>query len=424
MRASALVALFVSVALTATGCGSGTKGTIRIGFYGDCYGPFGAVHEQGTAGAELPFVRRGAKVLGSKPSDGVGAVTIAGKRVELVVDCDFYGSGVSELAAARRLVEQQHVNVVVTPNFVPDIAEVYYPAHQPGVVFISTGLLPVPSRPNLFRVAPNLRQGSAGLGAYAYKTLGWRTAVTLGEDDFLGWSLAAGFDAEFCSLGGTIVKRLWAQPQATSWASQARQIPSGADGVAFMPNFLSPATFFSAYRKVHPDLSRHVVMSAVALARGDRTVGITSAGWLPIAPGTPEWNRYLRDLKSAFPKYRGQRGDASDIYAYDAVELALQAIAAAHGDLSHGERRLMAALKSVRVETPVGGLTLDRTGNAVVSNFLIRVETSASGKSVPLTVGVIPKVENTFGGYFSPRSPPDSETQPVCRKGHVPAWAR
>ena len=66
--------------------------TIRIGFYGDCYGPFGARHEQGTAGAELPFVRRGAKVLGSEPTDGVGAVTIAGKRVELVVDCDFYGS--------------------------------------------------------------------------------------------------------------------------------------------------------------------------------------------------------------------------------------------------------------------------------------------------------------------------------------------
>ena len=67
--------------------------------------------------------------------------------------------------------------------------------------------MPAPPEPNVFGVAPNLRQGSAGLGAYAYHTLGWRTAVTLGEDDPLGWSLTSGFVAEFCSLGGKIVKR-------------------------------------------------------------------------------------------------------------------------------------------------------------------------------------------------------------------------
>lgn len=424
MRASPVAGLLLFLVLAATGCGRGAQGTIRIGFYGDCYGPFGANHEQGTAGAELPFVRRGAKVLGSQPTDGVGAITIAGKRVELIVDCDFYGSGVSELAAARRLVEQQHANILVTPNFVPDIAEDLYPPHQPGVAFISTGLLPVPSRPNLFRVAPNLRQASAGLGAYAYKTLGWRTAVTLGEDDFVGYSAAAGFDAEFCSLGGSVVKRLWAQPQATTWAPQAREIPPGVDGVALMANFLGPATFFSAYRKLHRDLAHHVVISAITIARGHRPVGITAAGNLPFVWSAPEWNSYFRDLRTAFPSYRGQLGDDADVYAYDAVELALRAIAAAHGDLSHGERRLMPAMRHVRAETPVGPLTLDRTRNAVAPNFLVRVEKNASGKPVPRTVGVIPDVENTFGGYFTPSSPPDSETQPVCRKGHVPPWAR
>ena len=424
MRASPVAGLLLFLVLAATGCGRGAQGTIRIGFYGDCYGPFGANHEQGTAGAELPFVRRGAKVLGSQPTDGVGAITIAGKRVELIVDCDFYGSGVSELAAARRLVEQQHANILVTPNFVPDIAEDLYPPHQPGVAFISTGLLPVPSRPNLFRVAPNLRQASAGLGAYAYKTLGWRTAVTLGEDDFVGYSAAAGFDAEFCSLGGSVVKRLWAQPQATTWARQAREIPPGVDGVALMANFLGPATFFSAYRKLHRDLAHHVVISAITIARGHRPVGITAAGNLPFVWSAPEWNSYFRDLRTAFPSYRGQLGDDADVYAYDAVELALRAIAAAHGDLSHGERRLMPAMRHVRAETPVGPLTLDRTRNAVAPNFLVRVEKNASGKPVPRTVGVIPSVERTFGGYFTPSSPPDSETQPVCRKGHVPPWAR
>jgi branched-chain amino acid transport system substrate-binding protein len=414
--------LVLGLALAATSCGSGGKTTIRIGFYGDCYGPWG--YTQNVAGAELPFVRRGAHLLGGSPSDGVSAITIAGKRVELVVDCDFYGSTKTELSALRRLVEQQHAAVVVTQNYVPDFGEDFYPPHQPGVAFVSTGLLPAPSRPNLFRVASNFRQALAGLGTFAYKTLGWRTAATLGEDDFIGYGAAAGFDAEFCSLGGKIVKRLWVQPQATSWAPAVRRIPPGTDGVLFAPNFLATASFFTAYRKLHRDVGRRVVMAGTALARGDRTVGVTSAGFLPFVWGAPEWNRYLRDFKAAFPDYQGRRGDPADVYAYDAVELTLQAIAASHGDVSHGERHLMAAMRQSHIQTPVGALALDRTQNAVMPNFLLRVRKTAAGKAVVGTVRVLPNVENTFGGYFTPSSPPDSEMQPMCRKGHVPRWAR
>jgi branched-chain amino acid transport system substrate-binding protein len=421
MRVSTIAALALVLSLTAAGCGGGKQDTIRVGYYGDCYGPFGAT--EGTAGAELAFIRLGAQALGPDPTDGVSPVTIAGKRVELVNGCMFYGSQVSELAAARRLVEQEHVDVLVTPGYAPDITEQLYPARRPGETFVSAGILPAPPRPNLFKVAPSLRQGVAGLGTYAYRTLGWRTAAIVGEDDPVGWTLASGFVAEFCSLGGKVVDRLWEQPNATSWAPSVRKIPADVDGTALMSNFLLPASFFAAYRKAHPDLARHVVMSGIPIARGDRTPGIMAAGFLPFVSTLPSWTRYLRDFKAAFPSYKGPAGYAGDVYSYDSVELALQAIAYVHGDISRDQKNLKDAMHRVSVETPTGRLGIDPSGGVVAQNFLIRNERRA-GKVVPATVGDVPAVDNGFGGYFSAPSPPDSETQPACHKGDVPSWAR
>ena len=373
------------VALAATGCGASTRDTIRIGFYGDCYGPFGAGREQAAAGAELPFIRRGAKPLGSRPTDGVGAVTIAGKRVELVLDCEFYGSSVSELAAARRLVEQRDVDILVTPQYVPDFAEDVYPPHQPGVAFVSTGLLPAPSYPNLFRVAPDFRQGSAGLGAYAYKTLGWRTAATLGEDDYLGWTLAAGFVAEFCSLGGSVVERRWAPPEATSWAPFVPADPAGCrrrGADAQLPAGREVVLRGIQEAPLRPLPPRGHVGDGDRAGRphaGDHGRGLPAVRVERRPPGT----RISATSGLPFPRTTGRPGDPSDIYAYDAVELALKAIAHAHGDLSDGERRLMAAMHQVRADTPTGPLTLDRTNSAVAPNFLIRVKKEKDGKLVP-----------------------------------------
>src|SRR5262245_53537459 len=108
-------AVVLLLALAATGCGGNRSEPIRIGFFSDCKGGFSTNYEGAVAGAELPFVRRGAKPLGAKPSDGVGSVSIDGRRVELLVGCYFGGSPMSELAEARRLVEQEGASVLVTP---------------------------------------------------------------------------------------------------------------------------------------------------------------------------------------------------------------------------------------------------------------------------------------------------------------------
>ena len=73
----------------------------------------------------------------------------------------------------------------------------------------------------------------AGLGNYAYRTLGWRTVVTVADeaDPLFNWAQTAGFDAEFCSLGGAVVKRIWVPPATQDYSNVIAQIPrTGVDG--------------------------------------------------------------------------------------------------------------------------------------------------------------------------------------------------
>jgi len=417
------LALLVSVAAS---CGSGRRDTIRIGIYGDCYGPFPAFTEQADVGADVSFIRRGAKPNGPRPSDGVSAITVAGKRVELVLGCDLYGSTTSSLAAARRLVEQQGADILVTSYSVPDDSvESLYSPRQPGVAFISTGPDPAARLgPNVFRVAPDLRQLQAGLGAYAFHTLGWRTAATVGENDPNGYGQTAGFIAEFCSLGGTIVRRFWGSATTTDWSRVVRQIPRGVNGVALMTGLASTKSFFSTYGRLHSDVQRRVVMSAEPIVFGDRPpVGVVVSG-PPFSWNNPAWRAYLEAVRAAFPRYSGGVGQPGDVNDYDAVELALEALQRVHGDMSHGEKRFMAALTSARLQSPVGVVRVDSHHHAVVPDFLSRVEKGPNGAFVLRTIRTVRNVESTVGGYFTPSSPPDSETQPVCRKGNVPPWAR
>jgi branched-chain amino acid transport system substrate-binding protein len=421
--------MLVLLASLATGCGSGSdaRDTVRIGIYGDCYGPNAAYTVQADAGADLAFIRHGAKPNGPSPSDGVSAITVAGKRVELLLGCDLYRSNTSSLAVARRLVEQQGADVLVTPFSVPDdsVASLY-PPHQRGVTFISAGLDPAARLgPNVFRITPDNRQLSAGLGAYAFHTLGWRTAVTVGEGDPQGFSQTAGFIAEFCSLGGTIVRRFWGTASTKDWSGVVRQIPRGVDGVALMTALASTKTFFAAYGKLHADVRRRVVMGAEPIVvNGDRPPdGVMVAG-PPFAWSNPAWREYKAAVGASFPRYSGNVGQPADVDDYDAVELALETLQRVDGDMSHGEKRFMAALSSVRLRSPLGVVRIDRDRHAVVPDFLSRIERSPTGAFVVRTVQTVPNVESTFGGYFSPTSPRDSRTQPVCRKGHVPTWAR
>ena len=236
-----LAGLAVALALAAAGCGGAGGGTITIGVLSYCQGASSENGEQIFAGAELPLIERGAKLRGRKPSDGITDATVAGKRVRLLLGCMRYRAFDMNIAESRRLVEQDGARLLIgTLTIQNGEVERDYAWREPGIAFLATDFMNSVTlthpAPNLFRFEPDMAQSVAGLGAYAYHELGWRRVATIGENDSAGYGQVAGFEAEFCALGGNIAERLWAPGYTTNFKPYVARIANrGIDGV-FMSN--------------------------------------------------------------------------------------------------------------------------------------------------------------------------------------------
>ena len=333
-----LGALAVGLAVLAGGCSAGGTGVIRIGVIGDCEGSFSFGYESALAGAELPLIDRGARLRGAKPSDGIKSASAAGKRVELLFGCE-RSNRATAIAELRRLVEQEGANAVVGLNISHEgLVMRDYARQQPGVTFIFAGIdqsttLKAPS-PNVFRFRPGPAQWAAGLGAYAYRELGWRSAVTISEDDFFGWTSVAGFVAEFCSLGGNVTQRRWfpADPNF-KFGRLVSTIPEkGIDGAFLTDGLFDTHSFVAAWGARHHNLARSLVTEDNLVgenANDPRLLGVVASNTSPWAD-TPRWKRYTADFMRAFPKLQA----SNSVDSFDSMEPLLDALVQVRGDLS------------------------------------------------------------------------------------------
>jgi branched-chain amino acid transport system substrate-binding protein len=434
--AGAVAAL--AAALTLSACGARDSDAVRIGVLADCTGGLGAFRDVMLAAAELPLLERGARLAGSKPSDGVARAQVAGKPVELVLGCSEWSTYRVLIAEARRLVEKERVAIVVGPGGDADGLVLRELARRyPDISFV-----PAESRapettledpaPNLFRFQPDAAQLTAGLGSYAYHNLGWRTAAIVAADHVLGWPEVAGFVAEFCALGGRVVARFWTPPAVPLSATLATRIPRHVDGVALMPAiaFVDWSGFVNAYARLHPDTARRLVLGPEALIQKTNRAsaarfapGVVAGDQGEFQMSNASWRRLQGRFAHHFPGILPSGSSPAEyplVVAYrNAMEAALKGLERADGDPG----RLVAELGDVEIDGPTGRIRLDRNRQAVAPVYLSRVERGARGEPVVHTLRVVRNVEQTFGGYFTSKMPPPTRTTPACKRVTPPPWA-
>ena len=416
----ATVAVLVAGILGLAGCGGSGKSTIRIGVLGVCQGAFAPFYEEVVGGAELPLLQRGAKLRGSKPADGVRGAKVADHPVELVFGCSDE-TGERALAEVRRLVEKEHVQILAGAETTSaGIAIRDYAKTQPDTTFLialaptAEATLSRPT-PNVFRFTPHALQWAAGLGTYAYRTLGWRTAVVVGNDFSFPYDEAAGFIAEFCSLGGEVVRRVWAE--ATPPAVHTR-----ADGyfvTVFVPQLLAGTV---RALPVKGALAHRVLLGSATIAYshgvlGRRATGLVGASVSPNGASDPAWTGFLADYAKAFPKIPFL-GFAH--FYFNTFEPTLRGLEAVDGDLSDGGARYRAALAGLELDLPTGHVRLDAHRQAVAPNYLVQVGPQGALR----TIRTVDPVDDSYGGRFGPGKPLPSRTSPKCVHGNPPPWAR
>ena len=356
-------------------------------------------------------------------TDGIDGVRIGGKPVKLAFGCT-NGTTASTLAEARRLVEQVGVRILIGPTGGEEgLALQDYERRQPAIAFVngsaSAQQLDPPS--NYFSFHADGAETMAGLAAYAYHELGWRRAVTVAEaqDNLFNWTQTAGFIAEFCSLGGTIPKRIWVPSGTEDYTNVDRPDPGRRGGR------LRPRERAEDRGRAGARISR---AEGEPRGEGDHRPDRARSGLVCSASGS-RVSLGARALPDPPRRVRGRPPRALppthlpyafDLYYHDAMTATLQALDHVGGDLSNDERRFMAALATLPLDTPIGRIRLDASHEAVGPNGIFRARTQDEGSTVRRVDGV----EHTFGGYFKPTDPPPTRTSPACVKRTPPPWAR
>ena len=350
-----------------------------MGVLSDCEGTprYSAAYNDTVAPAELPLIERGGKRAGTI-ADGVEGVTIGGHPIRMAFGCADGTTG-SALAEWRRLVEQAGADVVIGPLSGDEgLALPEYARRQPGIAFVNGSASSQQLRParNTFSFWYDGAQWMAGVGAYAYKQLGWRTAVTIGGADTFDWAQVAGFDAEFCALGGTIVKRLWLPQEAQDFAGLVAKVPrSGVDGFLVEAQGPGPLlTLARDYPGLRGNLARKVVAGTTVVPPpelGARVRGIVCAvdagqQSSPRVPGNST-RRAFPEIREGLPRLRIRlrllRRDDGDSRRRSTGCTATCRTARSGS---------MAALAHVELNAPNGRTTLDASHRAIAPNYLVR----------------------------------------------------
>jgi branched-chain amino acid transport system substrate-binding protein len=421
-RARAVVAgLIAALLCLAGGCGDEEK-PVRVGVLVDCTGLFKAEQQAEFAGAELPFKERD--------------FSVAGRPVELVRACTENSSYTRPILQTRRLIEEDRVTVVVGPVGDPEgVVMRNLAAHYPDVTFIltATGAQEATmrdTRPNVFRFVADGAQSAAGLASYAYHELGWRRAAIAFDGAPGAWEAAAGFVAEFCSLGGYVRSQGLFEGSSADRRLAAR-LARESDGVFVGDGFFPAAEFLRAYARSERDLPRRLVLNGwgfsvprALVPPGVDLSGVVIGADMPRTSERPEWRRYVRSFHEAYPDLPADAPrDQLLLSYYMGMEGLAHALAVADGQTGAHGGKLRAALDRVRFDGPMGPVHLDPRHQAVVSVHLRRVMADG-GRVTTLPVRVVRNVDQSYSGTFTPRTPVPGAFELSCDRGRPPVWAR
>jgi branched-chain amino acid transport system substrate-binding protein len=405
---------------TASSSASPAKGrAITVGILSTCGGPFALFEAEAFNGAKFALIN----------DAGATGATVGGKPVQIKFGCSD-ATPDKAVAEARRLVESEKVDVLLGPLSGDEgIAVANYAKSQPQVTFVNgtsgaQATTTTVKAPNFFRFGGDGAQWMAGLGAYAYKNLGWKKAAILGEDYSYPYTQAAGFIAEFCGLGGQVTKRVWAPLTTTDWSSYVAQLPSDVDGVLVLTGGANTINALKAYTQLGKQIKGHVlggssVLDPTAFTVGDQLAGLAGGSPVPLGGSSADWKGYVDGFSKVYDKKLAD--SLFTVLYYDGMKAIIDGLKKTNGSLSGNQEAFRTALKSLNPTFPNGHVKLDSNRNSIQPAYVVEVVNSGGlGFKVNRTVN---GVTQDFGGAFKPGSKAPSRTSPACTKGATPPWA-
>jgi len=341
-------------------------------------GPFAILGEDSLRGANMAFKEH--------------KMMAGGKKLEIITGSSD-ASPESAIKAARKLVEQDKVDILIGPLSGDEgLAMRDYAKTQPQMTFINGVSAAEPTTlvdpaPNFFRFTTDGVQWMAGLGTYAYETKGYKKVVTIGEDYSYPYTQVKGFMIEFCKAGGHVVDKFWTPLGTKDYSSIVASIPDDIDAIYVALGGADAINFLTQYEQAggtKPLIGGSITVDqSVLSAKGDN--------W-----DNPKWKAFVEAYKKSDDKAFNSPTLFSHGYYIEATAM-MQALDTVNGDLSDGHKKFREALATQTVETPTGPIHLDHNRNAIGDEFLTEIAAGEDGNLYNKVIKVIPQVNQTLG---------------------------
>ena len=268
--AAVLTVAVAAVAVwAATSLAASHAATVKVAIMTDCKGAFAFGYEQDIGGAQAAFAKwaHGKAVNKSKPSAGMTGINVNGTPIKIVG----YGCGNDTVPLAvtetKRLMEKLGADVMIGPL---SGDEAVYVANYAKATQRRRSSTAPPGRRirrcrsrrrTMFRYHGDGAQWNAGIGEIAYKMIGWRKAAIIEDDYSFGWTSAAGIIADFCAVGGQIVKRVFPPLNTTDYAPFVRQLPppNQVDGYFSTVGGTGTSAMLKAYEQAYGKIEPEAV---------------------------------------------------------------------------------------------------------------------------------------------------------------------
>jgi len=368
--------------------------TIKVGLLATLEGAFTVLGQDGIRGAELALTEAGYKAGGKK-------IEITKGSSDATPD--------SAVKAARKLVEQDHVAILIGPLSGDEgVAIKDYAKTQPNVTFVNgtsaaqDTTLRDPA-PNFFRFSTDGAQWMAGLGDYAFNAKKYKTVATVAEDYSFPYTQIFGFMAGFCKAGGHVPAKFWVPIGNKDFSSIIAAIPDKVDAIYVALGGADGVNFLTQYQQAGgtaPLIGGSITVDQTVLGtkgkQRDYVVGTPSAG--PIADNSddPAWKKFVADYKAAYKDGFPSPSLFAQGY-YINTKAVLLALDKVGGDLTDKEVKFRDALSKLEFDTPTGKVKLDKNRQAIADNYLTEVAKGPDGNLYNKVIKVMPAVNQTLG---------------------------
>jgi branched-chain amino acid transport system substrate-binding protein len=420
MPSSSRLILAATFAVSVTLSGSASAADkIKIGFFSTLEGPYTALGEDGQRGFDLAVMQHHNKA--------------GGKDLEIIRGSSD-ASPDSALRAAKKLVEQDKVDILIAPlSGSEGIALRDYAKTQPQITVINgcSGALEttyVTPAPNFFRFNIDGAQMHKGLGQYIYNVKHYKKIATIGEDYSFVYTQVFGLALDYCPLGGQITKRIWVPLGTKDFGSVISSLPDDVDAIYLGLGGADALNFLNQYQQAGGNaklfggtiMIDQTILSSKGKAK-EALIGTASASSFGDTSDDPKWQAFVKAYKDSWPpEKRFPSPSLCAVHYYDETAAALLALDKVNGDLSDGHKKFREALATLVLDAPNGQIKLDENRQAIGTTFVTEVVRDSNGDLVSKVVQVVPNVDQRLGfskEVFDRIGLPAREV-PVCKKNY------